>query len=625
MKRFLFTLCLFIPAAGLAASLTPAQILARAKAASGGNAWDHVRTLREDGTMKTGGLAGHFSELNDLSSGRSASHFSLGPVEGAQGFDGKVGWSKSPGGEVSPMDSPQGKKLSATGAYQTALAWWFPGRWPGTITLVGQRKAGQDTFWVLRVVPRGGLPFELWINAKTHLIARTVMATGMGSIKQTTYLSDYRTVDGVKIAFHERISNGKKQYDTVVQLKKVSVNVPVSAADFAMPGQALHDFSFLGGANEATIPFQLINNHIFIRVAVDGHPLHFMVDTGGANVLTPGAAKRAGITSKGAFRGGGVGKKSVDTGIGRVKTLTLGGKVALKKQIFWVLPLPGFSDVEGAAFDGLVGYGVFKRFVVKIDYVGHTLTLMRPKAFDPATAGTPVPFTFLGHMPGVTGSIDGLSGEFEIDTGSRGALTIWTPFVKEHGLDSRYETTPDTVVGWGVGGSASGRVTRGGTLTIGGRVSVPDPVMELSSAKAGAGTDKNISGNIGGGILKHFTVTFDYAKQVMYLKPNKNYGAPMNYDRSGMWINGTKGGFKVMAVMAGGPAEQAGLKVGDVITAVNGEPPAGMKLYGLRSRLRDSAPGSRLKLTVGSGSKARHVTLVLRRLIPQTGGMKKAG
>jgi len=522
------------------------------------------------------------------------------------------------------MDSPRGKKLAVTSAYQTAQAWWFPKRWLGKIKLVGSRTSGHDRYWVLRILPRGGMPFDMWINAKTHLIARTVMALGVGAMKQTTYLSDYHTVDGVKTAFHERISNGQAQYDTVMQVKKVGVNVPVSAAEFAMPGQQLHDFSFVGSGSKVTIPFELINNHIYVQVAVDGHPLHFIFDSGGANILSPAAAHGAGVKSKGALQGGGVGKKSVNIGFGKVKKLTLGGKVVLDNQIFGVLAMPGFSDVEGVPFNGLVGYEVLKRFVVQINYAARTLTFMLPKAFNPANAGTPIPFTYLGRTPGVKGSIDGMSGEFQIDTGNRAALSMWAPFVKKHHMDSRYKTTPDTVVGWGVGGNTSARVTRGGKLMIG-PISVSDPVMELSSSKKGVGADKFIAGNIGGEILKHFTVTFDYARQLMYLKPNKNHGAPMNYDRSGMWINGAKGGFEVMAVMAGGPAQHAGLKVGDVITAVNGKPATGMKLYRLRAKLRDDAPGSRLKLTVGSGPEARDVTLVLRRLIPQAGGPKKAG
>lgn len=622
MRKLFFLLFLLTPGLVAAASPTPAQILAQAKAASGGSAWSSIHTLRLEGTIHTGGLSGVVTELADLGTGRSVSHYTLGALKGAQGYDGKMGWNKSPGGEVSPDDSPAAKQADVTSAYQTAQAWWAPQRWPAKIKSLGTRKAGGDTYQVLHVDPRGGRPFELWIDAKTHLIARTVEATGVGSVEMTTYFSDYRTTHGVKMPFHQLVSNGKKQYDTIVQIGKVEVNVPVTDADFAMPRQKFTDYAFVGGGSEATIPFRLINNHIYIPVSVDGHPFDFMVDTGGMNILTPAAAKNAGIRSKGALEGGGVGKKSVNVAFGTVKDLTLGGHVVLDHQVFGVLPLPGFSDIEGVRFDGLVGYEVFKRFVVRIDYAKRTLTLIRPHDFNPADAGTGVPFVYLGRIPGVRGSIDGLTGEFEIDTGSRAALSLWSPYVKGHDLDSHYTTTPVTVVGWGVGGHASGRVTRGDTLMIG-KVAVHDPVIELSTAKKGAGADKYVAGNIGGEILKHFTVTFDYATQTMYLKPNENFGAPMNYDRSGMWINGTNGGFVVKAVMNGGPAEQAGLKAGDVITAVNGKPAAELTLYRLRAMLRDGAPGSRVTFAVGKGSTARTVTVVLRRLIPKAGGLIK--
>jgi len=612
MRRLFFLIVFLLPGAAFAAPPPAAtQILAQSKAASGGDAWNRVHTLRVGGEIETGGLSGTATELDDLRTGRSVSHFDLGPVSGAQGFDGTLGWSVSPGGEVAPADSPAGKQSSATGAYQTARAWWFPQRWPAKIMRVGTRKDGGATYQVLDITPRGGRAFELWIDAGTHLIARTVEDTDQAGVRETTYYSDYRTVDGIKLAFHQRYTNGKKQYDTVVQLDKATVNVPVTTADFAMPSQKLSDFAFVGGGNAATIPFQLINNHIYIQVTVNGHPLHFLLDTGGANILTPEAARSAGIASKGALQGGGVGKKSVNTSLGKVDNLTLGGKVTLHDQIFGVLPLPGFSAVEGTPFDGLVGYEVFKRFVVKIDYADRELTLMRPGDFKPADAGTAVPFTFLGHIPGVKGAIDGLSGEFEIDTGSRAALTLWAPFVKANDLASRYQASPETVVGWGVGGSASGRIARGSTLMIG-SVAVHDPLIELSTAKQGAGADKFIAGNIGGEILRHFTVTFDYANQHLYLKPNRDYGSPMDYDRSGMWINAADDGFVVKSVMPGGPADRAGLKVGDVITAVNGKPAAGLALSDLRRMLSHEAPGTRVMVTLKRGKSVHTATFVLR-------------
>lgn len=616
MRRFLIVLALLIPAAALAATPTTAQILARAKAASGGEAWNRVHTLRMEGTIEYGGLSGPVSELDDLETGRSVSHHTLGELKGAEGFDGKRGWNQDTGGEVSSDDSPAAKQGDVTSAYQTARAWWFPERWPAEIASEGIRKDGGMTYRLLKITPRGGRPFELWINARTYLIARIVESVGAEGFRQTTYFSDYRNVAGIKLPFKERITSWGG-YDMRLKFKQARVNVPVSNADFAMPQQHFDDFALIGGANAVTIPFELVSNHIYIHVTVNGHPLHFLFDSGGFNVLTPEAAKRVGVSSKGAVRSGGVGKKAVSAGFGKAKSLELGGRVKLSDQVFAVIPLPGFSDIEGTQFDGLIGYEVFKRLVVRIDYADRTLTFIKPADFNPAGAGTAVPFTLLGSIPGVKGSIDGLPGEFEVDTGSRAALTLWGPFVKAHDLADRYHASGVTVIGWGVGGSSRGRVARGGVLKIGG-VSVHDPLVELSTSTAGAGAAKFISGNIGGGILKHFTVTFDYAHQRMYLKPNRDNGAPMNYDRSGMWVNARDGGFVVKAVMPGGPADKAGLKVGDLITAVNGKPSTAMSLTGFRKMLADGAPGTRIGLDIGEGAGMHRVTLVLRNLVPDT-------
>lgn len=607
----------------MAASPTPAQLLAQAKGASGGNAWDHIRTLRIEVTMQSGGLSGTGTELEDLTDGRSVTHIKLGSLSLARGFDGTMGWRRSPNGEVSPDDSAAAKQMDVTRAYRIARGWWSPKRWTAKIDSLGTRVGEGKTYKVLRITPQGGRPFELWIDAETHLIARIVETTGPGSRIATSYFSDYRTIQGIKIPFRELNSNGDKRHNTTILVTHVAVNIPVTNADFAMPGQALNGFSIAGDAAEATVPFTLMYNVVFVPVSVNGRPLRFMLDSGGGNVLTASAAKSADIRSEGKLESGGFGKKSVNMGYGKVKDLTLGGKITLDNQLFRVLAAPNISEYLGVGFDGSVGYGVLKHFVVRIDYAKRILTFILPQDFKPMDAGTAVPFTFLGHIPIIKGSIDGFTGEFMIDTGSYYGLSLFSSFAKAHDLNARYTATPVTLLGFGYGGTVSGRVTRGGTLMIG-NMAVPNPVIALPTTEQGVADSKYGGGIIGGGILKRFTVTFDYATQTIYLKPNKNFGKPMVYDRSGMWINGANGGFVVKAVLSGGPAEQAGLQPGDVITKVDGTPASTISLYDMREKLRDEAPGTRVTLAVSRSGRTRTVTLALRRLIPKIGGMKKA-
>jgi S1-C subfamily serine protease len=132
----------------------------------------------------------------------------------------------------------------------------------------------------------------------------------------------------------------------------------------------------------------------------------------------------------------------------------------------------------------------------------------------------------------------------------------------------------------------------------------------MSTDKGGSFADPSLSGNIGGGILKRFVVTFDYGHNTMYLKPAAGPIADLDtYDRAGMWFNVTPEGYRIIAVTPGGPAEAAGLKAGDVITAIDGKPVGELLLPDIRQRFRDDAPGTPVRLRLAGG---RDVTVTLR-------------
>ncbi len=71
-------------------------LFARATAASGGSRWDAVKSLHGDGALSAGGLSGAFHETVDLQTGRSTDAYKLGPVEGADGYDGAHAWERNP-------------------------------------------------------------------------------------------------------------------------------------------------------------------------------------------------------------------------------------------------------------------------------------------------------------------------------------------------------------------------------------------------------------------------------------------------------------------------------------------------------------------------------------------------
>lgn len=97
-----------------------------------------------------------------------------------------------------------------------------------------QELAGKNAI-VLLLTPKSGSTVRMFLDPETYLVARTVSTvdspqTG-GPIEQTSDLSDYRTVDGVKVAFH--IANSNPMQSVKLAFTSIEHNVPIDDATFA--------------------------------------------------------------------------------------------------------------------------------------------------------------------------------------------------------------------------------------------------------------------------------------------------------------------------------------------------------------------------------------------------------
>ena len=589
--------------------LTADELISRALAAAGGAAWARVRTLRFEGRLQAGGLSGPYEQWIELETGRHAMRLTLGPATMAGGYDGLQGWQCSPNGEVVVQDAEAGRRAAATDAWINARGWWFPHRHPATIESLGRREAGGTPFDVLRCVPQGGQWLELWFDAATHLLARLVQEQlGKPSVRR---FEDHREVGGLRLPHWIASGNGDPRFDRVTGIATIAVDAAPPPDAFDVPGQAFADVTFLAGGTQARLPIELFNNHVFVTVEIAGHALRFLLDTGGVNLLAASAAQRIGLAGVGAIEVRGPGEKSVGSGFARLERLAIGGAVALDRQLLRVLEMPGFDDVEGVQVDGVLGVELFKRLVVQIDYAGRELLLADAATFVAPPAATSLPITFFGHFPGIAAEIDGVAGQFWLDTGNRGGLVLLVPFVEEHGLAALYATSAETTIGWGIGGRAQGRLARGGRLALGG-LHVDAPVLRLPIDNGGALAIRHVAGNIGGEILRRFVVSFDYARGVVHLAPNAEAGQPFEVDRSGLWINRHAQGAVVGAVMAGGPADAAGVQVDDVIAAVDGASASTIGLDALRRLLANSPVGTRVVFDLRRGETRIRAALELR-------------
>lgn len=614
MTAMVFCLCSLLASAPARAQVAPQAkaILEKAKQASGGAAWDALRSAHAKVKIATGGLTGTAESWEDLLKGRFADTYQLGPVSGGDGFDGTTVWSQDTSKQVRREEGGEARLAAVNDAYRRVMGYWFPERWMASIEYTGAKDEGGRSFHVLRITPAGGRPYDLWVDAATSLFDHTVEQASLET--RTVYFSDYRPIQGVLVPFRSRSTNGEEKYDQISEIETIEFNQPVAEARYAVPAPPPPDFTLAGGRTATTVPFELLNNHIYLLAKLNGRgPFRLLCDTGGANIVTPEAAARLGLTQQGALQGRGVGEKSEDVGLTTVDTLEVGG-ATVKDQVFAVFPLAALSQVEGVTIDGLVGYEIFKRFVVRVDYEKNELTLTLPSAFSYKGVGVIVPFRFNNHIPQVDGEIDGVPGKFDIDTGSRASLDLLVPFVEKNNLKARYAPKFEATTGYGVGGPARSLVTRASMLKLG-SVEVSNIVTELSTQTKGAFTDPYVAGNVGGGVLKRFNITFDYGKQQLVFERNANDAKPDVFDRSGMWLNVSGDAFEVMDVVPGGPASQAGLKVGDQLIAIDGQPSAKASLAATRVRFKTDAPGTHVRLQVRSGGATREAILTLRDLV----------
>jgi hypothetical protein len=366
------------------------------------------------------------------------------------------------------------------------------------------------------------------------------------------------------------------------------------------------------------VPFRLINNHVIVSAHINGRgPYPFLVDTGGHDILTPVTAASLGIGSQGHASGGGSGEATTINGYARVESIDVGG-ARMRDTVALTLDFSP-PTVEGLVLGGMLGSEFLERYVVEFDYGRHVLTFIDPARFTAAArrrAGTPVAMEFYDHMPQVKGTFEGLPARFNLDTGARSDVSLSASFVERAGLRARHPDGVTVTEGWGSGGPARAYVARGERMTLG-SVAVDRPIAAFSIARRGVMADENFEGNVGSGLLKRFVVTFDFGGRKVYLRPlDKPEADTGRFDRTGMWINLAWGGMRVMDVAPGGPAAEAGLGVGDLLTHIDAAPLGARTLSDVRREFKLLASGEPVALRYQRGGASTEARLIPRNLIP---------
>ena len=378
------------------------------------------------------------------------------------------------------------------------------------------------------------------------------------------------------------------------------------------PPASSADLQFASGQSASQIPFDFVSNHIYLRASVNNsEPLWFLLDTGAtASYFDAERAKALGLAGQ-------------DNSI-KGATLNFSG-VKLLNQNFSIQRL-GFWTYDGHAVDGLLGYDFINRFVIEIDYINKIISLHKPKGYKYSGSGEIIPLTLLeddsgGKVPLVRVKITqqgraAIEGKFIADTAVRSAISFNTPFGETNKLLQFAQKTIQAPLGGGAMVRESKQpVGRVPNVQLG-RFTFKNPIAIFFQDKKGVIASPEFDGVIGGEILRRFKVIYDYSRQQMILESNRYISEPEEYDMSGMLLIVEAGDFKtfkVKQIIEGSAATMAGLREGDIISAVDGKSASNLTLEQVRQMFKQK--GRSYRLTVERGEQNIQIKIKLKRLI----------
>jgi hypothetical protein len=305
-------------------------------------------------------------------------------------------------------------------------------------------------------------------------------------------------------------------------------------------------FELVNDVSSTKIPFDLINNLIIVPVYVNGTELNFILDTGVqfniifntkiTEVLEVNDARRLELR--------GLGQDGfVEAIYSKNNILDLGNIKGYEQDLFIITDRSyDLSTKLGVNVHGVLGYEIFKDFLVELDYVNKKVhfskhstkserKLKRFESFD---------LTFNKKKPFIDAQIQPWSEDSKIDVhlliDSGGGDAIWLFEDADQGINPPNYYFHQ-FMGQGLSGRIYGKKSKVNRLELGvfefdqPNASYPD---SLSIGNARSYKERN--GSLGGEVLKRFKVVFDYKNEKVYLKKNKFYKSPFRYNHSGMEI-----------------------------------------------------------------------------------------
>ena len=379
---------------------------------------------------------------------------------------------------------------------------------------------------------------------------------------------------------------------------------------FPAPSQAQLGFTLKSGQHRVQFPIEIANNLIILPVVLNGQlPLKFILDTGVrttiltekvfSDILNLSYSRHYLVSGPG-------GEKVVEAYITNNVSLDMPGihgeghAMLVLEQDYLEL-----RNYLGTDVQGILGYELFSRFVVEVDYEGRRLTITAPDYYKEKKKLQVLPIVIQDTKPYIYTPITMQNGtvinaKLLVDTGGSHGLIL------DPTSDSRItipENNISSLIGRGLGGIITGRIARIKSMDMGTYhvenviVNYPDPNSYVDTLKT---TDVFRNGSIGGELLMRFTTIYNFPAEKIYIKKNATFGRKFNFNMSGLTLR-AKGArlrrYDVTDVRKGSNADKAGITKGDEVLTVNGLAASDLDLNNINA-LFNFRPGKRVRVEI---------------------------
>lgn len=289
-------------------------------------------------------------------------------------------------------------------------------------------------------------------------------------------------------------------------------------------GQSNKDFQFADKGHSLVIPFELSNNHIYLKIKINNsETLDFLMDNGAAAsgiMIDSSVASAMGLKETSKITATMTGGEN-DFFITDSVSLTINKLFVTKQKAAW-FQLKAQEKEEGHKIDGILSYSFFKYFVFEIDYLNKRLTIADPKYYDDKKWLHKTPLIDLdkNRVPIVSGILITRKGkkiktEFTFDTGHDEYIVLGKQFLLNNKLEGDTLKIQPGRVNIGIGGETNNKSGIINGFAIG-SLTIQKPVTLFSFDNEGFySTFDGVL--LGGKFFKNYKLIINYPKKYLVL------------------------------------------------------------------------------------------------------------